>query len=121
MDYERSDVFYPVGLPTSDTRSYYYPYYHEMGIGRSSRGCRGRFCSRIYISRRLATDKTSHQMSRSNQALEPTATRRVFTFQMIKAVSVKASRALGRPSLTLFSLGAIISYQMNTGEISHAD
>jgi len=31
----------------------------------------------------------------SNQALERTATRRAFTFQMIKAFSVKAALALG--------------------------
>jgi hypothetical protein len=30
-----------------------------------------------------------------NQALELTATRRVFTFQMIKTVSVRATLALG--------------------------
>ena len=32
---------------------------------------------------------------RPNQALERTATRRVFTFQMIKTVSVEATLALG--------------------------
>jgi hypothetical protein len=33
--------------------------------------------------------------NRPNQALERTATRRVFTFQMIKTVSVEAALALG--------------------------
>jgi len=34
-------------------------------------------------------------MNRPNQALERTATRHVFTFQMIKTFSVKATLALG--------------------------
>ena len=34
-------------------------------------------------------------MKRSNQALERTAARRIFTFQMIKKVSVKVALALG--------------------------
>jgi hypothetical protein len=37
----------------------------------------------------------SFDTQRPNQALELTATRRVFTFQMIKTLSVNATLALG--------------------------
>ena len=41
-------------------------------------------------------DEWSKKINRSNQPLELTATRGVFTFQMIKTDSVEATRALGR-------------------------
>src|SRR4051812_35167054 len=47
-------------------------------------------------------------ITRSNQSLERTATRFAFTFCVTKILSFRATRALGRPSLSSFSLGACI-------------
>ena len=47
------------------------------------------------------------ELNRPNQALERTAARRVFTFHMIKTVSVEAARALGAGRSNFISLDLI--------------
>jgi hypothetical protein len=65
----------------------------EMAKPSTTQKANTRGCSHATLIAGIAASRCDDR--KPNQALELTATRRAFTFQMIKTVSVKATLALG--------------------------